>query len=278
MISDLNGNVWQGFSITTENSDDLTLGLLCFLISSEEWLLFNENNSPLPSNVINGIAVDITNSKWITTNEGLAVYNEQGIVSPEQLTRIDTLNFEALVDSTVTKPLVIYNTTNENLQINSIDISLSEFSAIVSLPVTIPEGDSLIIFINFQPGAVERYTGNLTLFTNKGMYLQVLCGKGVLTLDSNNIESTAMDYSLGQNYPNPFNPTSTIKYQIPERGFITLNVYDVLGNEVVTIVNEEKPIGSYEVEFDGANLSSGIYYYRMRARDFVDTKKLILLK
>ena len=86
------------------------------------------------------------------------------------------------------------------------------------------------------------------------------------------------EYILYQNFPNPFNPTTTIKYQIPEMSFVSLKVYDVLGNEIVTLINEEKPIGSYEVEFDGRGLSSGIYFYKLQAGSFVETKKMILLK
>ncbi|MCJ7650610.1 MAG: T9SS type A sorting domain-containing protein [Candidatus Lokiarchaeota archaeon] len=96
------------------------------------------------------------------------------------------------------------------------------------------------------------------------------------------------EYALYQNYPNPFNPTTTIKYQIPELSFITLKVYDVLGSEIITLINEEKPVGNYEVEFDATNLSSGIYFYRIsvsawpsqdgQAGSFVETKKMILLK
>ena len=87
-----------------------------------------------------------------------------------------------------------------------------------------------------------------------------------------------MGYSLLQNYPNPFNPTTTIKYQIPELSFVTIKVYDVLGNEIATLANEEKPVGSYEVEFDGSELTSGIYFYKLQAGDFIETKKMILLK
>jgi len=87
---------------------------------------------------------------------------------------------------------------------------------------------------------------------------------------------------LSQNYPNPFNPTTKIKYQIPELSFVTLKVYDVLGSEIITLVNEEKPVGSYEVEFSaigGAiDLSSGIYFYRIKAGDFIQTKKMTLIK
>ena len=85
-------------------------------------------------------------------------------------------------------------------------------------------------------------------------------------------------YLLKQNYPNPFNPSTTIKYQTPELSFVTIKVYDVLGSEVAVLVNEEKPAGSYGVEFDASKLSSGIYYYKIIAGDFVDVKKMILLK
>lgn len=85
-------------------------------------------------------------------------------------------------------------------------------------------------------------------------------------------------YFLSQNYPNPFNPTTKISYSVPQMRFVTLKVYDVLGNEIANLVNEEKPAGSYEVEFDGAGLPSGIYFYRLKVRDFVETKKMVFLK
>lgn len=85
-------------------------------------------------------------------------------------------------------------------------------------------------------------------------------------------------FSLNQNYPNPFNPTTTINYSVPKSGFVTLKVYDVLGREVTTLVNENKPIGNYSVQINASKLVSGIYFYRMQAGDFVQTKKLILLK
>ena len=85
-------------------------------------------------------------------------------------------------------------------------------------------------------------------------------------------------YSLLNNYPNPFNPATIIKYQIPKLSFVTLKVYDVLGSEIATLVNEEKPAGSYEVEFNAASLPSGIYFYRLQAGSFVETKKMVLMK
>jgi hypothetical protein len=85
-------------------------------------------------------------------------------------------------------------------------------------------------------------------------------------------------FLLAQNYPNPFNPATTIKYQIPELNFVTIKVYDVLGNEITTLINEEKQVGNYEVEFNGSGLPSGIYFYRLQAIEFTQVKKMILLK
>jgi hypothetical protein len=85
-------------------------------------------------------------------------------------------------------------------------------------------------------------------------------------------------YVLEQNFPNPFNPTTIIKYQIPEDGIVTLKIYDILGKEVRTLVNEHKPTGKYEISFDASNLASGVYIYQIKANDFSSVKKMMLLK
>lgn len=87
-----------------------------------------------------------------------------------------------------------------------------------------------------------------------------------------------LEFSLYQNYPNPFNPTTTIKYDIPDNSLVTLKIYDVLGNEVTTLVNKQLSAGSYKVDFNAGNLSSGIYFYRIDTGKFSQTKKLILIK
>ena len=94
----------------------------------------------------------------------------------------------------------------------------------------------------------------------------------------NDAMNLILDYELSQNYPNPFNPSTTIKYQIPELSFVTLKVYDVLGIEVATLINGEKPVGSYEVEFDGTGLPSGVYFYRLKTGSYFQTRKMVLLK
>ena len=92
------------------------------------------------------------------------------------------------------------------------------------------------------------------------------------------VKTVIAGFTFSQNYPNPFNPKTTLKYEVPELRFVTLKVYDVLGNEIVTLVNEEKPVGNFEVEFDASALSSGIYFYRLQAGSFIETKKMALMK
>lgn len=85
-------------------------------------------------------------------------------------------------------------------------------------------------------------------------------------------------FSLSQNYPNPFNPATSIAYQLPVNSFVTLKIYDVLGKEVTTLVNEQKPAGKYKVQFDASELGSGVYFYTLSAGNFVQSRKMILLK
>lgn len=85
-------------------------------------------------------------------------------------------------------------------------------------------------------------------------------------------------FSLSQNYPNPFNPVTNIKYQIPINTFVTVKVYDILGKEVKTLVNEFKSVGNYSVLFDASSLASGIYFYKMSAGEFSDVKRMVLVK
>jgi photosystem II stability/assembly factor-like uncharacterized protein len=130
-----------------------------------------------------------------------------------------------------------------------------------------------IFFINDTTGWAVGDSGKI-LFTENG---------GVTSIDGE--INNPFDFYLSQNYPNPFNPSTKIKFTVPsvtlsevEGSLVTLKVYDVLGNEIATLVNEEKPEGEYEVEFDASGLTSGIYFYTLKTGNFSDTKKLILLK
>jgi hypothetical protein len=95
---------------------------------------------------------------------------------------------------------------------------------------------------------------------------------------NDNHDNTIEGFYLYEAYPNPFNPSTTIHYQIPQAGIVILKIYDILGNEVATLVNEEKSAGKYNVNFNASSLSSGVYIYKIQTSSFINSKKMILLK
>jgi uncharacterized delta-60 repeat protein len=99
-----------------------------------------------------------------------------------------------------------------------------------------------------------------------------------ITNVNSNENGLVNDFKLEQNYPNPFNPSTKIKYSIPQSEFVSLKVFDILGNEVATLANEERTAGNYEVNLNAINLSSGIYFYKLQTGNFVESKKMILIK
>jgi hypothetical protein len=128
----------------------------------------------------------------------------------------------------------------------------------------------------YQPGGPATPAGRLEsgrFYTQT--YDPVVVSIGTSVDDGNN---SVFTYSLSQNYPNPFNPSTLINFSIPETGYIKLRVYDILGNEVATLVNEEKTPGNYYVVFDASSFASGVYIYVLRTNNFVQTRKMMLLK
>jgi len=142
----------------------------------------------------------------------------------------------------------------------------------------------------FESGYCEEWTGVnwvpgddlITILNPDGYKLELIINSFFIYYTITGVEGeengAANNYYLSQNYPNPFNPRTSLQYAIGNRQFVTLKVYDLLGREVVTLVNEEKPAGEYEVEFNGNNLPSGIYFYQLKADQFVETRKMVLLK
>ena len=100
----------------------------------------------------------------------------------------------------------------------------------------------------------------------------------ITSVSENNKSSLPDDFALFQNFPNPFNPSTNITYSLPKNAHVILKIYDVLGREITTLVNEEKSAGYYSMRFDGSKLSSGVYFYRIQAGNFVSTKKFVLMK
>ncbi len=100
----------------------------------------------------------------------------------------------------------------------------------------------------------------------------------ITSVDENQEHTIASDFVLYQNYPNPFNPSAKISWQSPVGSWQTIKVFDVLGIQVATLVDEYKPAGKYEVEFNATSLPSGVYFYQLKAGDYINTKKMLLLK
>ena len=161
-------------------------------------------------------------------------------------------------------------------------------SLIPSGPFNLAPGDTneFVITVFLQKG-----TNNLNSVTKLKQYaalLQNWYNNDFVTSIKSEDLTIALEFSLSQNYPNPFNPSTKIKYSIPSAnnpllggargGLVTLKVYDILGNEIAILVNEEQTAGNYEVEFNATKLSSGVYFYRLQVGSFNQTEKMILLK
>jgi hypothetical protein len=112
-------------------------------------------------------------------------------------------------------------------------------------------------------------------FTIPGSVKELTSGPTGIINENNFI---ADDFRLYQNYPNPFNPSTNLEFGISKLGFVSFKVYDALGKEIAVLFNEIKPAGKYSIEFNGSNLSSGIYFYKLESGDFSETKRMILLK
>ena len=124
------------------------------------------------------------------------------------------------------------------------------------------------------------YTDNLANSGNYYYRLKQIDYNGAFTY-SDIVEvnvAAPIEFTLEQNYPNPFNPSTLISYSIPQNSFVTLKVYDIIGNEVVTLVNQTQSAGKYDVRFDASKLSNGVYFYTIKANNFTSTKKMILMK
>jgi len=121
-----------------------------------------------------------------------------------------------------------------------------------------------------------RFVGKSGFGNN--LYIDRITSGTVTGVVSNNLSLIPDTYELSQNYPNPFNPVTQINFSIPKQSIVTLKIYDVLGKEVYTLVNESKPAGFYTVDFNASDLSSGAYFYRIEAGNFTDIKRMMLIK
>ena len=125
-----------------------------------------------------------------------------------------------------------------------------------------------VSFIDSDNGTAVGYKGTILRTTNGG----------VSFVEEKEIEEIPTDYTLSQNYPNPFNPGTKIKYSIPQSSTVVIKVLDIIGNEIEILIADEKQAGTYELTWYVKNLPSGIYFYQLQAGNFVETKKMVLMK
>jgi hypothetical protein len=143
----------------------------------------------------------------------------------------------------------------------------------VSIPILVNGTDRTIQMIEGQGSSPISINDSLVIDPKKW----ILMGEPSIITSLKDDIAENIDYHLEQNYPNPFKNTTTIKFSIPEPQFVSLKVFNILGTEIITLVNDELAKGKYEVSFDGSNLSSGTYFYCLQAGNYTESRKLVLL-
>jgi hypothetical protein len=216
----------------------------------------------------------------------------------------DTLEFfDFWVNNKSSDSINIYNEGNSVLSLDSVATHYYMFHLYISyndsivneyllfsqemtpLSFEIPANDSAkLIFDLFVPvtkssHSKDIWTDTITIFSNsQNNSAQDIIILSDITLGNIDEENIPISFKLFQNYPNPFNPTTKIKYSIPSSENVEIKIFDVLGNEIINLVNDYKSAGTYEIKFDANNLSSGIYFYRIISGKYLETKKMLLLR
>lgn len=296
-LTTLNGAIYSDNALYKLNIDSMT------------WKIFSSSNSNFPDDIGVGQIYHTGDSTWIGTSKGLLMVFNDSVSVELDTTSIPDLPSEQIycfyIDSQKNRWLgtfdaglikwidnsnfIEYNTSNSALPHNFVN--------------KIDHDSEGRLWLATDGGLASFYNNSITSYSN------LTSGKGVVTLAVDELDriwigemgtgrllvydgaslisitdvedefiSTANEFYLSQNYPNPFNPSTDIKYQIPEAGLVSLKVYDLLGREVATLVDEHKTAGSYEVEFNVSELSSGVYFYKLRAGEYSNTKKMMLSK
>ena len=178
-------------------------------------------------------------------------------------------------------PLFWYSGDPET-QVGWLNTRGSDYRILITTgPFDLYENDPVTIIVGYTIGRGNSPENSVTVAKLQSQFVQQFYKSNFddnLVSVEDEIDNIPSEFILHQNYPNPFNPSTKISWQSPVSGHQTLKVYDVLGNEVATLVNEHRNAGSYEVDFNASALSSGVYFYRIQAGDFIETKKMMLVK
>ncbi len=297
IVPDTAGHVsisWQDNS-----SDELGFIILRGVVgssvySSREFLnLFNENAITDQSAVlipIDTVNANITNYIDLNTQEGqpykyeVKAYNNSGVSTGQTdssksvvIVLVSPSNLSTFLTGTTTVKINLVWKNNSQIAFGEIiERSTNNLLNFVVID-TVGVGDSTYIDSLVTIGNMYFYRIKSFMGDNYSAYESTLTG--VIVTDVEKIDNDIpKSYFLSQNYPNPFNPSTIIRYQLPVKSKVSLKVYDILGKEVASLVNEEQSAGNYKINFSFSNLASGIYFYRIQAGKFTQSKKMILLK
>jgi len=297
-LSTNNGNNWS--SVSSELPLDTSISVRALAIST---------NGSGGTNIFAGTDVGVylssdNGANWIALTSGLPSNTPIYALAIVPTTQGDTNLFAASYYGVWTHPfsksvatialsqyslgfgpyqsntLRITNSSQVPLVIDS-EYTETKWFTIGSVHATINEGDTISLPVSFEPDTLhQEFSDTLYILSNSFYPITKvpLNGHRVNTAVSQIAPNVPDNYGLSQNYPNPFNPTTVISYQLAKNGFVTLRVYDMLGREVATLVNAWKNSGKYNISFNGQNLASGVYFYRLHAGTYNQTKKLTLLK
>ena len=292
--------------------------LIRLKLSDNTWKVFDHNNSNYPENVLTGRIFIKGDSVFVGTTKGLVLaYGDSAkVILDTANSNLSTQSiFCFYIDSqnrkwlgTFDNGLIEWNDNfnfryfnNSNSALPNNFINAIDEDSDGNLWLATDEGfaclknDTIISYSNLVNSPIIE----VKVDNQNRVWLGELGDGRLLVFDGNNLNAitdvseeknySLEDFTLSQNYPNPFNPSTKIRYNIPsvilsssknDKVGVTLKVYDVLGNEVATLVDENQPAGIYEIEFNSSkyNLTSGIYFYKLVAGSFVQTRKMILLK
>ena len=205
--------------------------------------------------VPNGIAPHFTTEIAVSLGD----LPEDSIISTINVL-YDTIHYYPNISNLVMDTPIVINSSNH--------FFISGFSFFMTLTLG-PAGFPIL-------NQFQRFLGNWTEWQGSYFYLKVVVKKIVTDIKP---ESQLLStFFLCQNFPNPYNSQTTISYSIPNNSFVQIQIFDVLGREISTLLNEEKAAGNYKINFNASELTSGVYFYRIQAGEFIETKKMILLK
>ena len=283
------GEVWTKKHLGILWSDELTD--VCFLDSAHIVAVGNGGKILVSTDLGNNWSVTNSNTTkslyaiknvggnlYVAGETGLIIFSDDSASSWQTQERVTTANLFGISFTSLNKLYIAGGTNNmllnTNVILNTTNAGVNWYKQSLSPNFVLRDISFINEFVGFAVG-------------DSGLVLKTTNG-GVTFIGNVNGVIQSNGYLLSQNYPNPFNPSTKIKYAISSPQYATLKVYDVLGNEVATLVDEYKPAGSYEVEFNassgignlasGIGYASGVYFYQLKAGEFVETKKMMLLR